>query len=1681
MPFINEYGTSQSNTRGSSGFDRFSSTRKSSVFERPFKTADSSVAALSSKNYGSSSNKSFNGSHVNGNTTSSNPHSNLSSDFGSKTKNFTTASNYSRTDGGTSYKPSSRSSSRNIFSNGEESENIRYSSTNNKNSNVTSGRSYNGSGSNGSITGKSYENDLSDRIAKTLAKHGVQDRIPTPNSFTDSPYNSLGRNGTWRKRFESVEPLEEPTIKKSVISRATSPQPDKEKQFRTRIARTTDEALVEVRRSRKSRIYDIAIQTDVNSEFGDLKTILNSIPMKKTPPTTKKPITRTSSGFDYFARVKKSLEEAPNAFARVMESKTVDEESNEPEDHYYKIGKAPMMQLLPGSRSTSATPSVNRNSFYETQSVQASNEEMNEEDEEEEEESEYEEYSDEDEEEAYEDKADKALENITPSRKTPQSIKSPILSPGTKRRNSKGPYIGGTIDIDILLAKETDPTNLIESEDEDNKPFGQVMQMSLDFSTARKSTAIESDSPWWMDIQKDDFERKELKDASEYNEKEITSSIEQKEVEEKTEEAEYDEEDEEEGDWEYYTEGDGNEEEERSESQDLGEIEDEERLNWIIQGLYQIIPALPGKRQDELYSRSESSSDDDYEEESTRNYDTEKGYYEWLQESAELHTEIQLEGEDSLQEEDEDYENSNQGNNNKATKLVQRIKNADETELKSLLFGLKSIFQSDKDIVFQFVSAGGLLTLIELGDKQSTSESSMTQNLILRALGQIMLYVDGMNGVMENKQAVQFLYKLTASLNPLVCKTGIKLLLVFVEYLETNCIILIQAISEVDKANGTHPWTNIIDILKNETTVPDLFKYAITLINRTLYGIPTQDLFYDQIDFMECAGIEDVFERMSNKSSRDHGIMEQIQLFNVAIKQEDGEPVTEDEISFIEEEASEMGLRSVLRIKSNIPIDKSVIVRKSLRYKSRKIAEDPLDDTGDMGIISFKDAENILKKHGLPTTRSAEALNSLELDGFLDKTRSIFAAKITKGEIDESTKDSEEECKSENEDDDDEAVGEKQWEKIKAEFKRPLVICDLDFTDLQDDHSPSAEVKPLPGSNIPIPPPPPPLENGSAVPPPPPLPPTNNTGTMIPAPPPPPAAPVEKETEGEKKPAVQSQKTKKTVKLFWREIRSNDSSSQSSNSNGKKLSIWDERVGTDVIDKEMIEYLFEYRGKDVTTKDNKPGLINTSREIVVLDAKRSNSINIGMTKLPPPRIIRSAVIKMDSSIMNREGVDKLLTMLPTQDETERIQEAREAQPDIPLGTAEQFLLTLSSISGLEARLRLWSFKMEFEVIEKELCDPIMDLKTGIDSLSKNSTFKTILHILLCIGNFLNGTSCKGFYLDYLAKVPEVKDTVHKHSLLYHTTFWLLEIYPTCSDLYSEMGPLIRASRTDFSESERTLRRMEEECKHAWDYLKVIYKSTVLEAQESEQFAKFNDFLSDAAERIIVMTMVHKKVIKKFHNFLSWLGVPGFLWSDYPVHATCKTLSEFALEFRTTRDRVIQTIQKKKAAREKKLVQKKLQKSIENGESVNLPPSSHHRPRPPRDETRQGALEKILGKDIDVTDNGTLRRRKKHHHHRSRKVPEGGEVSVEVPVRKEKKSRRHRPSLMMGEGTLPITEDMIMSFNPNNDMERGLLETLMMAPDTSSLKRNKERRRSKAERKTSMDITRSRTRELSTDI
>ncbi|XP_073188792.1 FH1/FH2 domain-containing protein 3 isoform X2 [Lepidochelys kempii] len=1204
---------------------------------------------------------------------------------------------------------------------------------------------------------------------------------------------------------------------------------------------------------------------------------------------------------------------------------------------------------------------------------------------------------------------------------------------------------------------------------------------------------------------------------------------------------------------------------------------------------------------------------------------------------------------------------------------IEKLYNSSGRELRRALFSLKQIFQDDKDLVHEFVVAEGLTCLIKVGAEADQNY----QNYILRALGQIMLYVDGMNGVINHNETIQWLYTLIGSKFRLVVKTALKLQLVFVEYTESNAPLLIQAVSTVDEKRGAKPWSNIMEILEEKDGVDtELLVYAMTLVNKTLSGLPDQDSFYDVVDCLEELGIETISQRHLNKKGTDLDLVEQFNIYEMTLRHEDGdetadpppngrkdrrraslgsserrglerrrsrrhsaqsikstlsapaspcsqsspsfmlghgqhiedlsekeekeyeeeeeeppvtEPNTEDEgeeeatrqvkprnssygnnsysstrpysglsapttpisrygttlsppqetkserpalgglltssyrqhqeslavererrrqereerlqriereernkfkYKYLEKLAAEeyekeLKSRSICRGRSELslnlsspsapssPIPKcispaSIESQEELKTPSTprgtpqspevsasepepepepetepeqeteaeaeqgtetpqeveasevgpesEVEQGPEREPEESAILSEKERQNeeVNEKDNCSASSISSASSTLEREEREDKLTSdnetgtwsktiqdagvneqcsnilnnkrfmldmLYAHnKKPKDEEEKELEEKEEEKKETEESDQsitslasrisilqaskqakDESVkkmeignldnqgsvkafaekfnnvelakgtvlpegelDEKVPEKTPAEPKkesdyiwdqlmanpRELKIKDMDFTDLGDEDDVDVlDVDMGPGDSL-IPPPPPPPSFLGLPPPPPPL--------LFGCPPPPSGnllapPPLFSSPQGLGSPQVSRgqpafMKKKKTIRLFWNEVRPFEW--QCKNNKRCKEFLWS-KLEPIKVDTSKLEHLFESKSKElpVTKKTAADG---KRQEIIVLDSKRSNAINIGLTVLPPPRTIKTAILNFDEYALNKEGIEKILTMIPTEEEKQKIQEAQMANPDIPLGSAEQFLLTLSSISELSARLQLWAFKMDYELVEKEVAEPLLDLKEGMDQLEHNKTLEFILSTLLAIGNFLNGTNAKAFELSYLEKVPEVKDTVHKQSLLHHVCTMVVEKFPDSTDLYSEIGAITRSAKVDFEQLQDNLCQMEKRCKASWDHLKAIAKHEMKPTLKQ----KMSEFLKDCAERIIILKIVHRRIINRFHAFLLFMGHPPYAIREVNINKFCKIISEFALEYRTTRERVLQQKQKRANHRER---------------------------------------------------------------------------------------------------------------------------------------------------------------------
>ncbi|XP_032342410.1 FH1/FH2 domain-containing protein 1 isoform X3 [Camelus ferus] len=784
--------------------------------------------------------------------------------------------------------------------------------------------------------------------------------------------------------------------------------------------------------------------------------------------------------------------------------------------------------------------------------------------------------------------------------------------------------------------------------------------------------------------------------------------------------------------------------------------------------------------------------------------------------------------------------------------ILEKLYGSSGPELRRSLFSLKQIFQEDKDLVPEFVHSEGLSCLIRVG----AAADHNYQSYILRALGQLMLFVDGMLGVVAHSETVQWLYTLCASLSRLVVKTALKLLLVFVEYSESNAPLFICAVNSVASTTGALPWANLVSILEEKNGAdPELLVYTVTLINKTLAALPDQDSFYDVTDALEQQGMEALVQRHLGTAGTDVDLRAQLVLYENALRLEDGDM----------EEAFAGGRRTTRRKPSSEEGKRS---RRSLEVRTSEPGStgpaSPIVSTSSTGSALLSGTASSLIDSAPPTGPASSPGG--QASG-LHTTVSLFPTISVAPSSDSSCERS--------------IYKLHQTAPVWAPENPPVPQSPTGQARLEArflENVAAAETEKQAA-----------LAQGRA---------ETLAGAMP------------EEVDGHRAPDGLALPTKrKTVKLFWRELKLAGVHGGSGSRFGPCPTLWASLEPVSV-DTARLEHLFESRAKDVLP--SKKAGEGRRTMTTVLDPKRSNAINIGLTTLPPVHVIKAALLNFDEFAVSKDGIEKLLTMMPTEEERQKIEEAQLANPDIPLGPAENFLMTLASIGGLAARLQLWAFKLDYDSMEREIAEPLFDLKVGMEQLVQNATFRCILATLLAVGNFLNGSQSSGFELSYLEKVSEVKDTVRRQSLLHHLCSLVLQTRPDSSDFYSEIPALTRCAKVDFEQLTENLGQLEHRSWAAEESLRSLAKHELAPALR----ARLTHFLAQCTRRVAMLRVVHRRVYNRFHAFLLYLGYTAEAAREVRIMQFCHTLREFALEYRTCWDRVLQQQQKRATYRER---------------------------------------------------------------------------------------------------------------------------------------------------------------------
>lgn len=210
--------------------------------------------------------------------------------------------------------------------------------------------------------------------------------------------------------------------------------------------------------------------------------------------------------------------------------------------------------------------------------------------------------------------------------------------------------------------------------------------------------------------------------------------------------------------------------------------------------------------------------------------------------------------------------------------------------------------------------------------------------------------------------------------------------------------------------------------------------------------------------------------------------------------------------------------------------------------------------------------------------------------------------------------------------------------------------------------------------------------------------------------------------------------------------------------------------------------------------------ISKPEKVQLVDLRRANNCEIMLTKIkiPLPDML-SAVLALDSSVLDIDQVENLIKFCPTKEEMELLRNYTGDKE--MLGKCEQFFMELMRVPRIEAKLRVFGFKITFASQAEDLKSCLNTINFATKEVKESAKLRQIMQTILTLGNALNqGTargSAVGFKLDSLLKLSDTRARNNKMTLMHYLCKLVGEKMPELLDFPSDLAHLEAASKIDF--------------------------------------------------------------------------------------------------------------------------------------------------------------------------------------------------------------------------------------------------------------------------------------------
>nr|ACT55265.1 formin 2B [Physcomitrium patens] len=276
-------------------------------------------------------------------------------------------------------------------------------------------------------------------------------------------------------------------------------------------------------------------------------------------------------------------------------------------------------------------------------------------------------------------------------------------------------------------------------------------------------------------------------------------------------------------------------------------------------------------------------------------------------------------------------------------------------------------------------------------------------------------------------------------------------------------------------------------------------------------------------------------------------------------------------------------------------------------------------------------------------------------------------------------------------------------------------------------------------------------------------------------------------------------------------------------------------------------------------------------KIHLVDMRRANNCEIMLTKVKVPLAeVISGVLALDPAVLDTDQVENLIKFCPTKEEMDMLRNFTGDKDT--LGKCEQFFLEMMRVPRIEAKLRVFSFKILFSQQISELRDNLLVVNNASRQVRESLKLRRVMQTILSLGNALNSGTARGsaigFKLDSLLKLTDTRARNNRMTLMHYLCKVVADKLPELLDFDKDLQDLEAATKIQ-------LKSLAEEMQAVSKGLEKVEQEIAMSENDGPASAGFRqvskEFLKTAESEVRALASLYLEVGRNADSLAQYFG------------------------------------------------------------------------------------------------------------------------------------------------------------------------------------------------------------------